>query len=398
MSIFTNRKYKASQKLLMILPVLIVLALSILILSAWVANEYFSVNVTNGLYTIQDGIRIMIPGNQEKILKASSVDSASGSSSYELIYQTPDDVEEIITLPFLVDGYETELTFSLVNRDSKIIPIYKPGTGKYPEKPLTRIGSSNRFLLEYDVSIYIVDFDEKCISKFLDDETDGIKLESAKKSSEDNETYLYWATNPQVSPDGTVMLYYTNRYAPRSAIRLYNFLTEEDMLLSNSSSFSDKVIWNRKQSVISRDMYNLVEISLSDIRPKVILSDYVIYWDGLYPYVLFCNEKNQLVLLNNDTRDNNVLLNLQSNYTDCMITCNSDITAASALFMQNCTDSAELSLIRFSDKKTISLMSFNKPFLTQTLQWINTSKILVSGTIDGEEKTYELDLSEVLKQ
>ena len=370
---FFNSIMKPSQQNFRTILLKVVLVFSLLTLSACSASEVLPVKITSGLFSVQSGVRVSNLGN------------------------TPDDTQEEITLSLKVDGYETELTYSVVKRNSSIIPIYKPGSANNPEKPLTAIGSSNRYILEYGISMYIVDFDKMTISKFPADEVEAIKFDVVKKAAESEGNFLYWAANPQVSPDGRLMLYYSNREAPRSDIRMYNFITGEDKILTNISSFADEVIWNGFQSVITREMNNLVEISLIDQHSVKTLVENVDYWGGSYPNILYRKEKNQLILFNVKTNETIELITLRGNFTDCAIVGSQESLSETALFWQNCTDYAELSLIQLNEKKVISVMSFDQPFLVQSLQWTSSSSVMLSGTLGEEEKTYEIDLVNLLK-
>lgn len=370
---FFNPNWKLSLQNFRTLLIILVLIFSFVLLSACAAREVVPVKITSGLFSVQSGVRVSNLGN------------------------TPDDTQEEITLSLNSDGYETELAYSVVKRGSRIIPIYKPGKSNDPEKPLTAIGTSNRYILEYGISMYIVDFDKMTISKFLADETDGLKFEAVKKAAESEGNFLYWAANPQVSSDGSLMLYYSNREAPRSDIRMYNFITGEDKILTNISSFADEVIWNGYQSVITREMNNLVEISLSEQQSVKNLFENVEYWDGSYPNILFRSEKNQLILFNAKTNETSELITFRNTCTDIAIACGPEPGSANALVWQNCTDHAELSLIRFDDSKIISLIKFDQPFLVQSLQWVSSTSALISGTLDEEDKTYEIDLADFLK-
>lgn len=379
---------------------LIAIALMMLIpLAAWASNQLVHVREIDGLIQYQNGVRVSLPGYRQKMLKLQSIDPATGIPSSKLIYATPDDTQEQVSVPFKLDGYNLELSYSIVRKDGRIIPIYKPGEGTpfIQNYPLLPIGESNRYILEYGISLYMIDFDKLSVSKFLPDESEGVDFESIRQKNGET-SHVYWASKPQLSPDAKVLLYQTNRADNRADIRMFNFETGEDCLLSSGHALGDKVVWNGRNSVFIDDKYKLFEIDLTGKKEAKYLFSIGNAWGGEYPHILFLNEKGQLIWYNCETHEEKLLDILSPKAVEKSFYFNSDSRFPSAVIWQsNSPDLSRMDMLCFNTGELVELLSVNNAFTMRHIQWNGPGTILLAGLVDNNEKTFEIDVSEVIK-
>ena len=192
-----------------------------------------------------------------------------------------------------LDGWHEDFSYTVIWREGTAEPVLSPN------RQLTRVGSSNRFILEYGVSLYLLDFDTGELRAFLPYEADGLRYADLEEQNKNQDNKARWASCPQVSPDGSLLLYQTDR-AP-GGIRAYDFATGLDRWLARGFATAGGVVWTERDSVIlrnydNREGYGLYEVSLGDGSPVRLCGLDSPAWDGAWPWVYGASENSFLAL------------------------------------------------------------------------------------------------------
>ena len=192
-----------------------------------------------------------------------------------------------------LDGWDEDFSYTVIWREGTAEPVLSPN------RQLTRVGSSNRFILEYGVSLYLLDFDTGELRAFLPYEADGLRYADLEEQNKNQDNKARWASCPQVSPDGSLLLYQTDR-AP-GGIRAYDFATGLDRWLARGFATAGGVVWTERDSVILRNYdnrvgYGLYEVSLGDGSPVRLCGLGSPAWDGAWPWVYGASEHSFLSL------------------------------------------------------------------------------------------------------
>jgi hypothetical protein len=348
-----------------------------------------------GLYHYQQGIIVSLPGSQQIQQLVESIDPVTGKPTFELEYGTPDNKQEELKIPFNFDGYNATLSCTVVRQDGRIIPIFKSGAGTSADgmvSPLVAIGGTNRYIMDYGISLYILDFDKMEAFKFLPDESDGVTIQDAQAVE-----FSFWGTSPQVSADGQYLVYQTQRPRQRTNMRLYNFNTGEDRLLASDCGFGGQLVWNDSESIVFEFLYKLYQIGLSGKQEPHYICDATGLWGGSYPNFIIQTGREKTTWLNMETgvkKDVGILI------WDCppiFIQSPSRSGSPYAFVWQSNENYSKLDLFRFDTGDVANILTIEEKFETRTTQWVNASTIILSGTLDGVENTYLIDIGEIVK-
>ena len=192
-----------------------------------------------------------------------------------------------------LDGWHEDFSYTVIWREGTAEPVLSPN------RQLTRVGSTNRFILEYGVSLYLLDFDTGELRAFLPYEADGLRYADLEEQNKNQDNKARWASCPQVSPDGSLLLYQTDR-AP-GGIRAYDFAAGLDRWLARGFATAGGVAWTERDSVILRNYdhqegYSLYEVSLADGSAVRLCGLGSPAWDGAWPWVYGASEHSFLSL------------------------------------------------------------------------------------------------------
>ncbi len=374
--------------------IIVIIAVFVLIpLTAYAYSALISVNEEESLYYYDKGVKVKLPGAEEIRKKIDSMDPISGLPSYSYDYITLEKAQEQISLDFKYDGIDTILTYSVVREGERIIPIYKPGTVNGENNPLTAIGTSNKYILPYNMTFYLIDFDKLSITKFLPDETDGITFAEQKIQGRS------WAVKPNISADGNLLVYQTARRDGYSDLRLYNFKTGEDRVIATGYGFNGSLVWNGNKSIFIGYKNKTYEVSLYGNENVTYIEgcDYDVHWIGYYPNILMNNKDGGITWYDcsKQTVKNLDILNLTK--ISFHIRLNKSDKIPAAYVMQDNDECTSITLLSFNDSALNEVFILKKPFVPNLTQWADESIIILSGTEGGTEKTYEIDVSGVLK-
>ena len=135
------------------------------------------------------------------------------------------------------DGYHEDLHFAVTWKDGRAEPRQR-----YAWQTLLRVEDSNRFVVSHMVNLYLLDFDTGTLEAFLPEVADGIRWADIQAAEETFDNKSRWATAPVMSPEGSLLLYQTDRTP--GGVRLYDFRTGEDRLLLQGACTNEAVFSN----------------------------------------------------------------------------------------------------------------------------------------------------------
>ncbi len=393
---------RAEKKRVLICVIVLIAAMICTACSGAVASDKSAhVFVSNGLSTYVDGVKVTIPGQKEHRKFMDSFDEETGRPTYEYSYDTPGYEQKTVEMDFDYGGREADFLFSVVEKGEKKIPIYKPlcGSGDGTNQPLTRIGDSNRFVMEFKGSVYMVDLDEERIIDFLAGESDGVTIDTVL------DAHMNWACHPRPSPDGSLLIYQTDRcffselYPHAPALMLYDFETGSERVLAYDCCNGGPVAWNGTESIFFCNYLNFVEVNLSESRQaEVICSTDGSISAAFYPYVVLPTADG-IQLFNCETR-------IFSSLKDIPLYSEEPLRFGWAVF-NNEADKPLLATYKFTFEKTAyylldpvsfrftEIFSIDGEFRPASSAWVDGGTMAISGTGPKGEKTYLIDVSDV---
>lgn len=177
--------------------------------AAWAAGEWDSAGQERaGVWLAWKGTALQAPGILDKNAVAASVDSKSGEPSVQAPVRGEHDVQTI-EVQLQTDGRSETLTFRY-QEDGRggLIVLPDPEAGYVPEP----VPGTRQTLIAYKASIYLLDADKKTLSPFLKDVSGGYDRSRRPKAAGDsNPPMIVWGERPSVNPEGTKMVFWTNR-------------------------------------------------------------------------------------------------------------------------------------------------------------------------------------------
>ncbi len=287
------------------------------------------------------------------------------------------------------DGYEVQL--DLLQSDDSTYPVYYSRQNETLNTPLIKIPNTdnNQYILWNQHKIYLIDLSVPNMDILLEESDEDTTYAKSLEGNQANG--LYWGTKPVLSEDGHYLLYLTNRRnnGKTNDIRLYDFETKEDVLLSRDSYYNDAYISDTTVFYTCNDMLARVEIS-SNI--KAIVS-YSISSNGsfCYPYYIYSKDYYQNYEILNILTLNVEKGSLGSEKSALKIlpirTDVSNIAAIILLDQQKVT----LSFVDIRENKLLKTFVLSESLRIIYTQWKDNNTFLISGYEGGtNEKTYLL--------
>lgn len=364
------------------------------------SNKNVRVRVTDGLSCYVEGVKVVLPGQKERQLLLDSIDLESRVPTYQYKYATPGHKQKTVEMDFDHDGKRATFRFTVVKVGNRTIPIHKAlahdpdGTNRV----LTRLGDSNRFVMSFAPSLYLVDFDTGEISKFLPDESGDVTIDMMPE----------WAYGPlYVSPDGSMLVYETGRFSysesnhHNNAMMLYDFDTgtERPLTFDHAVYYDGPLVWNGKESIFFYNCgWQIIELSLTGSgKADVIQNDVggAACSAAVYPYIVFWTDDGYQ-LLNCETRISTRLEDIPPDRDDHDgAVFNHDSEKPLILFYKCVSDSAILYLLEPASCRLVEIFSIDGPFLPAACSWKDDRTVAVSGTGPEGEKTYLIDIRNV---
>jgi len=162
-----------------------------------------------GVYLAWDGAALRAPGIIEKNKVAASVDTRSGLAAESAIVTPEAGEAREISLKLQADGISEILDFAYIeDAEGHTTVLPAPGLGYTAEN----IPGSRQALISYKASIYLLDLDKPALSKFLQDQAGGYDINKRPKAAgESTPPMVIWGERPSVNPQGTKVVFWTNR-------------------------------------------------------------------------------------------------------------------------------------------------------------------------------------------
>lgn len=394
---------RALKKRVLICVIVLIAAMICTACSGAVASDRNAhVFVSNGLSTYVDGVKVTIPGQKEHRKFMDSFDEETGRPTYEYSYDTPGYEQKTVEMDFDYDGREADFLFSVVEKGEKKIPIYKPlcGSGDGTNQPLTRIGDSNRFVMEFKGSVYMVDLDEERIIDFLAGESDGVTIDTVL------DAHMNWACHPRPSPDGSLLIYQTDRcyfselYPHAPALMLYDFGTGSEKVLAYDCATYGPIAWNGDKSVFLDYFTGFLEVSLTEEnRVEVICGEGSDIAAAFYPYVILRTDDLSYQLFNCRTRVfsplDDIPLFRDTSGNIAGIGFNKAEDDPLAVIRRAGFDHYTYFLFDPVSFRLAKILQINGLFTPAEEIWKDSQTVAISGTGPEGEKTYLIDVSKV---
>ncbi|GGO08106.1 hypothetical protein GCM10010969_37260 [Saccharibacillus kuerlensis] len=160
----------------------------------------------SGRQAAVQGIRVQLPGREEKQKAVSSIDPLSGRPETRAGTTAVQGATKTFTAKLTADGLNETLTFRFIESEGGMIVLPSPDLG-YELHSLP----NGQALVEYASSIYKLDPKKRQLSVFLKGETGNYRKTKRTSASGGTPKMVVWGQRASVSPDGTKMLYWTTR-------------------------------------------------------------------------------------------------------------------------------------------------------------------------------------------
>jgi hypothetical protein len=178
-------------------------------------NPWSIFTKVQGSVVLEEGVTFQPPSNQDKANMVKSIDPVTGKPAMQLQNKAEGLITKTIKMNH--DGFSIDLEFDYVNRNGKIVLIprsfHKPGA---VYGAVISIPNTNKNVFEFEGSLYTVDVEKGNIEKLLKDQVSGYSIEDTKVISKQpspngGDPFVWWGSRPSINPQGTTLVFFTNR-------------------------------------------------------------------------------------------------------------------------------------------------------------------------------------------
>ena len=310
----------------------------------FIQNNEIGINVTK-----VGGILSELISNKDKKEISESIDPVTGAPQVEVPAKIITIGENNVlnkqtsnnkfTTSFNYKTVTYDFTFDYAEENGKKYILPNPERGYR----LVAIPNSDNYLVEEQNNIFIVDPYKETINIFVKDAVAGFSYEELlKKHSLDFRPN--WASHPFINPEGTKMLFYTNRAGESiDCIWVKDILTGEETPIKGTSASFDVLDWRDNRYAYVSSFREILEIDMDECVMKEIYSEKSGLVAFKYPNVFKYNKGKPSEIIN-------IVDNTVTNYDD------TNYDALGNIFPSNLS---KYIVLNYFSKKT------NNPFYSQ---------------------------------
>lgn len=202
------------------------------------------------------------------------------------------------------DGANANLKFNYFEENGKLI-LVRPPTQSGGYSHLIAIPGSDKYMFEFEGSLYSVDIVNGTISKILKDEVGPYSLAEARKPSQremfDGDSFVWWGSQASMNPNGTNMVFYTNR-SGTSELWAKDFQSGEEKKIFDRA-FTAKE-WINAEEVIGYSGDEIFKLNISTGEAQSLGFGHGFALDFVSPYIVMQKELGSVdfVNINNDAK------------------------------------------------------------------------------------------------
>ncbi|MDO3410455.1 hypothetical protein QWJ34_11850 [Saccharibacillus sp. CPCC 101409] len=209
---------------------------------------------TPGRTAVVDGTEVVLPGRADKKKAAASIDPAAGKAALRAQTSAAEGKTGTFTARLTADGLNDTLTFRYAQKGGETTLLPAPDLG-YDLHPLP----GGDALVEYAASIYRLDGERRTLSLFLKGQT-GAYSKSVRKwpSGKSTPPMVVWGQRASVSPDGTKVLFWTNRAVTATGSE------DGENWIKDLNTGAEKKVYGAGYQVLGWDAKNRFYLDLGD--------------------------------------------------------------------------------------------------------------------------------------
>lgn len=189
-----------------LIPVMILVAVTIINVTFIYGKLKFNLENSkkeNGIKQVQENILVDLPSKKDKQAVVDSIDPKTGAPTLNL--EAKADEKEVLKKKFTTEDTGNNLDIPYVTNGEKDVAIYDPVT----TIQAVPIPGTDEYLVNFDSTIYITDWKNGKLKKFLKDEVKSYKKDDFMKTRYDQAPI--WGYQPLFNPSGKYVLFQTNR-------------------------------------------------------------------------------------------------------------------------------------------------------------------------------------------
>lgn len=248
-------------------------------------NPWSQFTKSEGPVDRKEGVVYQPPSNRDKADLVKSIDPVTDKPTHRLQNKAEGLVTKTIRMNH--DGYSVDLEFDYVSRNGMIVLLprssHKPGAGYSAIVPLP---NTNKSVIEFEGSLYVVDVEHDTIDKLLKDQVGGYSIEEAKAKSKQpsasgGDSFVWWGHRPSINPSGTILVFGTTR-SGRDEVWVKDLASGEEKAFIQGAI--NPVGWVNDQEFVASSFGHLQKIhvgngnseSLGDMNPFAVSSPYLV--------------------------------------------------------------------------------------------------------------------------
>ena len=344
----------------------------------------------DGLKIIEQGVLVDLPTNKDKQELVDSINPQTGLPAIQLKPKAGE--KEIFTKKLVTEDTKKIINAPYVKDQNKEIIIYDPVTTML-SIPLP---TSNEYLIEFDGTIYITDWKNNKLKKFLKDEVGEYKKDQVLSTHIEQVGVPLWGAHPNLSPNSNYLIFYSERNMINGKLMgelwvknmktgdeyllpeigvIIGWVNDQTLILSGRSIFSINVQTGETKKLIENGAY----INIA------IINDQIVYQE----------EKGSITIRSIFTEGKRIVSSPLVNSIGSI-----DSQGSWVAFMNLIHDfQSEYSIVLYNiDNNTWKLITSPKEIAMQGFSWIDDSTLLIQTiSTDGkmEESTYIVNVDEL---
>lgn len=351
-----------------------------------------------GVLTNKGNNIIIEPGVKEKQEFAKSFDPVTAQPTTKLKNKGYNKELKTATIEFKEDGNSVELTFDYIEDNGKYSIFKNPD--KVGQYIITPIPNSKLNLLEFYGSVYTLDMKAKQIKKFLKDEVNNYNIKDALKYGPGK---IYWGSNINVSPQGTKVIFMTNRKGigtNSENLDVYYETWVKDIVTGeekpvNSYSYIEVLTWESENSVILNRNFSAIRLNVENGKEEVLVEDTELL-AASFPHLVYYKPGQVPVVLNlkdhTEKAVDGIKYDLLCNFVSTQGV-NKVIIAASPKRTESTRDLVVLDLETLEYK--VLRDDGDRTLLRYSIVDSDTILVTVGRKSTGEEETYTIKIREL---
>lgn len=285
------------------------------------------------------------------------------------------------------DGFTIKIP--IVKLENGIFPISESRQNETVNTSLLVIPKTDNkeYILWNQHKLYHIDFSIPSMDILLVEQDEDTSY--TKSLAENQASGLYWGTKPVLSENGKYLLYLTNRRnnGKTNDIRLYDFETKKDILLSKDAYYNDAYISDTTVFYTCND--NLVRIDIDTLIEAPV--SYSVSSNGSfsYPYYIYTTKYYQhYEILNMLTLDLRIgTLGAENSALKIMAMSNDDVNIAAVTLLNK--GKVTLSFLDLQTNAVFKTFVVSESFRVVYTQWKDDDTFLIGGYEGGDnEKTF----------